>query len=100
MSGAAALDVRGPIGGLFVVLGLLVGGYGLATAGDAERYARSAGMNVNLVWGLVMLAFGVLMLLAAARAARAARAAGARPAEQTPEGRATEQRERATGLER
>jgi hypothetical protein len=97
MSGATALDVRVPIGGLFVVLGLLVGGYGLATAGDAGHYARSLGVNVNLVWGAVMLAFGALMLLGARRAARPA---AARPATETREGRATEARERARGLER
>jgi len=97
MSGATTLDVRVPIGGLFAVLGLLVGGYGLATAGDAERYVRSTGVNVNLVWGAVMLAFGVLLLLAARRAVRPA---AARPATETREGRETEARERERGLER
>ena len=96
MSGATALDLRIPIGGLFTIIGVLVAGYGLATGGDAAMYARSAGVNLNLVWGAVMLLFGVLMLLAARRSTRAA---GARPAEQTAEGRATETRERQLGLE-
>jgi hypothetical protein len=97
MSGAAAMDLRYPIGGLFVVLGALLGGYGLLTNGDALMYGRSTGVNVNLWWGLVMLATGVLFLLLAARSGRRA---GMRPAETTPEGRATEAREHAQGLER
>ena len=97
MSGASALDLRIPIGGLFTVLGVTLAVYGLLTNGDRGMYARSAGMNINLVWGLVMLAFGAAMLLMARRGARSA---GARHAASTPEGRATEQRERDLGLER
>ena len=59
------LDVRWPIGTLFVTLGLLLTGYGLATAGNTEQYARSLSVNVNLWWGLVMLVFGLVLLLAA-----------------------------------
>jgi hypothetical protein len=33
------------------------------TGGDAELYRHSLGLNVNLWWGLVLLAFGVVMLL-------------------------------------
>ena len=95
MSGATGLDIRMPIGGLFTGLGLLLAGYGLATAGQHERYAVSAGININLWWGLAMLAFGVVLLLVAGRSRRAS----ARPAAETPEGRATEARERARGLE-
>jgi hypothetical protein len=97
MSGATGLDIRLPIGGLFTVLGLLIGGYGLATTGDPGRYAASLGVNINLWWGLVMLVFGVLLLLAASHARRRA---AARPAGETPEGTATEERERRLGLER
>jgi hypothetical protein len=97
MSGATGLDIRLPIGGLFTVLGLLVGGYGLATAADSAKYARSLGVNVNLWWGLVMLGFGVLLLAAALHARHRA---SARPAAETPEGSATEEREQSLGLER
>jgi hypothetical protein len=62
MSGSVALDVRLPIGGLFTALGLLLAGYGLATAGDESHYARSLSVNINLWWGLVMLAFGLTLL--------------------------------------
>ena len=97
MAGATGLDVRLPIGGLFVVLGLLIGGYGLATAGDAAHYAKSLSVNVNLWWGLVMLAFGLILLVGAIRSHRPA---SVRPALETPEGQATEQREQRVGLER
>ena len=64
MSGSGGLDVRVPIGGLFTALGLLLTGYGLATANDPSHYARSLAVNINLWWGLVMLVFGVTLLVA------------------------------------
>jgi hypothetical protein len=97
MSGAAGLDIRLPIGGLFTVLGLLLAGYGLATGGDVAHYERSLSVNINLWWGLVMLVFGALLLVAATRSRRDA---SAHPASETPEGRETEDREHRLGLER
>lgn len=70
MTGAGDLDLRYPIGGLFVTLGLILLGYGLLTAENTEMYARSASTNVNLWWGVVMLVFGLLFLWLAARASR------------------------------
>jgi hypothetical protein len=96
MTGASGLDIRLPIGGLFTFLGLIVGGYGAATMDDPARYARSLSVNVNLWSGMVMLAFGLGLLLSATFYGRKS----VRPAEQTPEGRDTEARERARGLER
>ena len=97
MSGAVGLDLRIPIGGLFAALGVLLVAYGAATASDTARYARSGGLNVNLWWGLVLLAVGVLFLLAARRSNRLA---GARPALESPEGRRVEEYEHQAGLER
>lgn len=97
MTRGVGLDVRLPVGGLFAVLGLVLAGYGLATAGDATHYARSLSVNINLWWGVVMLVFGLLLLLSA-RLAR--HRASARSAAQSPEGRATEAREQELGLER
>ena len=97
MTSAMSFDIRLPIGGLFTVLGLIVGGYGLATASDRAHYETSLGVNINLWWGLVMLLFGVLMLAAASRSRRTA---SARPALDTPAGTATEAREHRLGLER
>ena len=95
MSGATGLDLRYPIGGLFAVLGVLLTAWGLVTNHDEGLYARSAGVNINLYWGLVLLVVGILFLLLARRGAPTDR-----PASQSPEGRATERREHATGLER
>jgi hypothetical protein len=97
MSATAWLDLRYPIGGLFVAIGLMLSGYGLATNGDVAHYAPSAGLNINLWWGLVLLVVGVLFLLSTRFGAKPS---AARPAESTPEGRATEGREHLRGLEK
>lgn len=86
------LDVRLPIGMLFILIGVLLAGYGVMS--DAAIYERSLGHNVNLVWGLVLLAFGVLMLMLGRRGT-----SSVRPAETTPEGRAIEQIEHRSGVE-
>jgi hypothetical protein len=54
------LDIRIPIGLLFSVLALVLIVYGLVS--DKMIYARSLGYNVNILWGCVMLIFGVAML--------------------------------------
>jgi hypothetical protein len=59
------LDIRLPIGLLFAILGGLLAVYGLAA--DPAIYARSLDININLWWGLVMLAFGLLMTWAGRR---------------------------------
>lgn len=76
MSGAAGMDLRYPIGGLFTVLGVLLAGFGYATRNDATLYAPSGQLNINLVWGSVLLAFGLLFLALAALASRRAPGAG------------------------
>jgi membrane-bound ClpP family serine protease len=91
------LDIRLPIGGMFAVTGLLVAVYGVMTAGDARMYERATGVNINLWWGLAMLAFGLVML---ALGRLGAKSGGARPAAESREGRATEEREHRLGLER
>ena len=54
------LDIRTPIGFLFVILGALLVAYGLLS--DPSIYQRSLGINVNAGWGTVLLAFGGVML--------------------------------------
>lgn len=61
------LDIRIPIGSLFVILGALLAGYGLLSG--PAIYQRSLGINVNLWWGGVLLVFGLAMLALAWRAA-------------------------------
>lgn len=63
------LDIRLPLGMIFVAVGLILLGYGAATNHNA-MYAASMGLNINLIWGAVMLAFGGLMLLLARRSRR------------------------------
>jgi hypothetical protein len=58
------LDIRLPLGYVFVVLGVILTGYGAATWNSA-MYAISMGIDVNLVWGLAMLVLGGLTLVAA-----------------------------------
>jgi len=69
MSAEGSLDLRLPIGGLFVVLGVMLAGYGLMTSGNTEMYLKSGGMNINLIWGIVMLLTGAIFLLLAKRGA-------------------------------
>src|SRR5262249_18697365 len=59
------LDVRLPVGVMFAIMGALLVGYGLF--GDPAIYARSLGINVNLAWGAVLLATGLIFLALAAR---------------------------------
>ena len=65
------LDIRTPIGLMFAILGAVLVGYGILTAGS-DIYQRSLGLNVNLGWGLVLLGFGGVMLWLGRRRARSA----------------------------
>ena len=60
------LDLRLPIGLMFSIFGVMLVAYGLIS--DTAIYARSLGINVNLWWGVVLLAFGLVMLGFALRA--------------------------------
>jgi hypothetical protein len=99
MSGSASLDLRLPIGGLFTALGVIIGGYGIATNGSSI-YAQSESVNINLWWGLVMLIVGLLMFITGMRATRVAHPSGMHETAESPEGRATERREHRSGLEK
>ncbi|HEY7055967.1 MAG TPA: hypothetical protein VH458_05550 [Vicinamibacterales bacterium] len=60
------LDIRVPIGLMMGLMGLLLAGYGLL--GPHDIYARSLGINVNLIWGTVLLVFaGILLVLGTRR---------------------------------
>ena len=62
------LDIRVPIGLLFSLLGVILVIYGLVS--DPAVYRHSLGLNVNLGWGLVVLAFGIVALVLGRRASR------------------------------
>jgi LPXTG-motif cell wall-anchored protein len=56
------VDIRIPIGLMFTIFGVLITGYGLVTISDTEMYVKSLGTNVNIIMGLIMLVFGLVML--------------------------------------
>lgn len=60
------LDLRLPIGLLFSLFGAILVVLGLVTS--PETYKQSLGINVNLYWGVVLCAFGAVMLTLALRA--------------------------------
>ena len=62
-------DLRLPIGLMFSIVGVLLTLFGLVS--DRAIYQRSLGINVNLWWGLVLVAFGGVILALAARGRRA-----------------------------
>jgi hypothetical protein len=57
------LDIRWPIGLMFTLIGVLLTGYGSLKPAASV----SLEININLIWGIVLLIFGVLMLIGAAR---------------------------------
>jgi hypothetical protein len=71
-------DLRRPLGWLFSTLGILLVIAGLRATPAAD--ARSLGININLIWGVVMIAFALLCLwLARREARRRTQAAGSSP---------------------
>ena len=87
------LDIRIPIGLSFIVLGGLLAAFGVATMfgilADKSIYEASLGINVNLWWGLLMLAFGIFMLVLGRRGTSSVRSAA-----ESPEGRELDETER------
>ena len=55
------LDIRIPLGLIFLVIGGIMALFGLFTHGDATLYARSLGVDLNLTWGGIMFVFGAVM---------------------------------------
>jgi hypothetical protein len=55
-------DTRISIGMVFTLIGTILGAFGLATRDQADVYAKSLGINANLWWGLVLLAFGIVVM--------------------------------------
>ena len=60
------LDIRMPIGAMFSIFGVILAAYGLTS--DPAIYQRSLGLNVNLIWGSVMLLAGAILLYFSRRA--------------------------------
>jgi hypothetical protein len=65
----AFFDLRLPLGWLFVIIGGLVTAAGFYVS-PVSSDGHPLGSNVNLVWGVVLLVFGIINLLAARNYAR------------------------------
>ena len=61
------VDIRIPIGLMFTIIGVLITVLGLVTIPDTEMYQKSLGYNVNILMGIFMLIFGIVMLFFAFR---------------------------------
>jgi hypothetical protein len=57
------MDLRIPVALMFLLLGMLLAGYGLAS--DPSAMELRLGFRVNVVWGAVMMVFGAAMWLSA-----------------------------------
>jgi len=55
------LDVRLPMGLLFAIIGVILLVHGF-TADPTIYDNHSLGININLIWGGVLLVFGAIML--------------------------------------
>jgi LPXTG-motif cell wall-anchored protein len=56
------VDIRIPIGLMFTIIGIIITIFGFITKSDAAMYQKSLGINVNVIMGLLMLVFGLIML--------------------------------------
>jgi len=61
------LDIRIPLGLIFLIIGAIMAAYGVVTRATPGLYAKSMDININLIWGSLMLAFGLVMFLAGRR---------------------------------
>jgi LPXTG-motif cell wall-anchored protein len=61
------VDIRIPIGLMFTIIGILISVFGLATTSNTEMYHKSLDINVNIIMGILMLVFGLIMLFFARR---------------------------------
>jgi len=64
------LDIRIPLGLLFLVVGALLTAFGATS--DNALYSLSLNINVNLWWGAVLLVFGAIMVALGRRGHRRA----------------------------
>lgn len=65
------VDIRIPIGLMFTIIGVLISIFGVFTVSNTEMYHKSLGINVNIIMGLLMLVFGLVMLYFARRKKKA-----------------------------
>jgi hypothetical protein len=68
--GGGGIDIRIPIGLMFLIIGAILAGYGVMTNGNAMYADHSLGININLIWGVVLILFSLMMLGLAWNASR------------------------------
>lgn len=56
------LDIRIPLGLIFLIIGGIMAIYGAVTHGSPV-YQKSLGIDLNLTWGAIMFVFGLVMFL-------------------------------------
>jgi hypothetical protein len=56
-------DARISMGMLFTLIGTILTAFGVATRSNTAAYTKSLGIDANLWWGLVLLAFGVVVMM-------------------------------------
>ena len=61
------LDIRIPLGLIFLIIGGIMAVFGIFTYGNSAIYDKSLGVNLNLAWGGIMFAFGAVMFLVGKR---------------------------------
>ena len=63
------LDIRYPIGLLFLIVGLILAGCGLFVHAEPNS-GHEVGANVDLIWGVIQIVFGGVMLALAKMGSR------------------------------
>ena len=61
------LDIRVPLGLIFLIIGGIMALFGIFTRSNTTLYEASMGINLNLVWGIVMVLFGAIMFFVGRR---------------------------------
>ena len=59
------LDIRWPIGLMFTLIGALLAGYGILNRAAAIIKINEQEIRIDLIWGAVLLVFGIFMLVGA-----------------------------------
>ncbi|HEY4414299.1 MAG TPA: hypothetical protein VGO57_01295 [Verrucomicrobiae bacterium] len=59
------LDIRWPIGLMFTLIGVLLTAYGACEGTVSTVQVSGSAVNINFIWGIVLLVFGGAMLFGA-----------------------------------
>lgn len=62
MSSTMGMDIRLPMGLLFLYIGVRLVMFGAVTNNDPMYAEHSLGININLWWGMILALFGLVNL--------------------------------------